>query len=159
MTLQEAIKHCYDVANNKCGQCAEEHRQLAQWLEELERMKMEKEKPAYLSLIAASAAVLSFWADKGCGSEDNKYRRVSIEFRNHDSEFEYSGIVPKEELDVVVKILAGVLSEDIPVNVYQDIGAGGMLRGVRVSSLRSTPEWVLLRGPFLTRDEKINERK
>ena len=55
MTLEEAIKHCEDVAENKeqavydllafgystkeerneCIECAEEHRQLAEWLKEL----------------------------------------------------------------------------------------------------------------------------
>ena len=55
MTLNEAIKHCLEVAENKeqavydllafgystkeerneCIECAEEHRQLAEWLKEL----------------------------------------------------------------------------------------------------------------------------
>lgn len=37
MTLDEAIQHCYDVANKGCDECAEEHLQLAKWLEELKR--------------------------------------------------------------------------------------------------------------------------
>jgi len=44
MTLDEAIQHCYeDVKKEKaCGNkdtCADEHLQLAQWLEELKRLK------------------------------------------------------------------------------------------------------------------------
>ena len=38
MTLEEAIVHCEDVANDRagcCEDCAEEHRQLAEWLKEL----------------------------------------------------------------------------------------------------------------------------
>lgn len=38
MTLDEAIIHCEDVANDRAGcseDCAEEHRQLAEWLKEL----------------------------------------------------------------------------------------------------------------------------
>ena len=44
MTLDEAIKHCdeiadYDCYNYKQMKCAEEHRQLADWLKELKRAK------------------------------------------------------------------------------------------------------------------------
>lgn len=38
MTIDEAIRHCEEVAeqNEKdCIECAKEHRQLAEWLEEL----------------------------------------------------------------------------------------------------------------------------
>lgn len=63
MTLEEAIKHCEDVAENKeqavydllafgystkeerneCIECANEHRQLAEWLTELkERRKNDR---------------------------------------------------------------------------------------------------------------------
>ena len=36
MTLDEAIKHCLDVAhNNSCADCRDEHMQLAGWLLEL----------------------------------------------------------------------------------------------------------------------------
>jgi hypothetical protein len=38
MTLDEAIKHCEEVAEKLCicDECAEEHRQLAEWLRELQ---------------------------------------------------------------------------------------------------------------------------
>ena len=55
MTLDEAIKHCEDVEEEKrkdyeracaynipsegCLECAEEHRQLAEWLEELKQLR------------------------------------------------------------------------------------------------------------------------
>ena len=35
MTLDEAIKHCEERANQDCTDCAKEHRQLAEWLKEL----------------------------------------------------------------------------------------------------------------------------
>jgi hypothetical protein len=42
MTLDEAIKHCEEVANDRagcCEDCAEEHRQLAEWLTELVELR------------------------------------------------------------------------------------------------------------------------
>lgn len=62
MTIDEAIKHCEEVAEEKeaqaweaqlqeeyrtikpCKECAEEHRQLAEWLKELKSFK-EKDEP------------------------------------------------------------------------------------------------------------------
>ncbi len=41
MTLDEAIEHAELVANNCEGECSEEHRQLAEWLRELKRLKAE----------------------------------------------------------------------------------------------------------------------
>ena len=35
MTINEAIQHCDEKASTVCGECAEEHRQLAAWLREL----------------------------------------------------------------------------------------------------------------------------
>lgn len=39
MTLDEAIKHCEEVADSKCDECGTEHRQLAEWLRELKQLK------------------------------------------------------------------------------------------------------------------------
>lgn len=40
MTLDQAIKHCYEVAEKEqCYACAEEHLQLAEWLEELKELR------------------------------------------------------------------------------------------------------------------------
>jgi hypothetical protein len=38
MTLDEAIKHCEDKAQ-QCGDCGKDHAQLAEWLKELKRLK------------------------------------------------------------------------------------------------------------------------
>ena len=39
MTLDEAIDHAKEVAKSKCDKCGEEHKQLAEWLEELKRYR------------------------------------------------------------------------------------------------------------------------
>jgi len=39
MTLDEAIEHAEWCARESHGECAEEHRQLAEWLSELKRLK------------------------------------------------------------------------------------------------------------------------
>ena len=40
MTLDEAIKHAEEVAEEKrCEKCAKEHRQLAEWLKELKQLR------------------------------------------------------------------------------------------------------------------------
>lgn len=42
LTLDEAIKHCEEKTD--CTQCGEEHRQLAEWLRELQKYKDLKEQ-------------------------------------------------------------------------------------------------------------------
>lgn len=40
MTLDDAIKHCQQIAKESdCSECANEHKQLAQWLQELKEFK------------------------------------------------------------------------------------------------------------------------
>lgn len=39
MTLDEAIKHCEEIANSQCDECGLEHKQLAEWLKDYRRMK------------------------------------------------------------------------------------------------------------------------
>jgi hypothetical protein len=39
MTLDEAIAHAEWCAENSCGECADDHRQLAEWLKELKQWK------------------------------------------------------------------------------------------------------------------------
>ena len=73
MTIDEAIKHAKDVAREekyyaqfekstlrtKCITCAEEHEQLAQWLEELKKYKELEEQGLLLKLPFIPAAALS----------------------------------------------------------------------------------------------------
>ena len=42
MTLEEAIKHCEKVTESHCDKCGDEHRQLAEWLRELQIYQKEK---------------------------------------------------------------------------------------------------------------------
>jgi len=45
MTLDQAIEHCYEVAENEqCYDCAEQHLQLAEWLEELKNYRERDKK-------------------------------------------------------------------------------------------------------------------
>ena len=39
MTLEEAIEHALERANKDCSACAQEHRQLAEWLIELKERR------------------------------------------------------------------------------------------------------------------------
>ena len=43
MTIDEAIKHAEEVAEEKrCEKCGEEHRQLAEWLKELKQLRKQE---------------------------------------------------------------------------------------------------------------------
>jgi hypothetical protein len=42
MTIDEAINHCLDISSVTCGGCSDEHMQLAVWLEELKRLRVEE---------------------------------------------------------------------------------------------------------------------
>ena len=46
MRLEEAIQHCKDIVleNKECIGCIQEHRQLFEWLVELQEYRMEKDK-------------------------------------------------------------------------------------------------------------------
>ena len=48
LTLDEAIKHCEEKAD--CTQCGEEHRQLAEWLRELQKYQDLKEQGRVVEL-------------------------------------------------------------------------------------------------------------
>ena len=39
MTLDEAIEHAQEIADKSCDQCAEDHRQLTEWLKELKKLR------------------------------------------------------------------------------------------------------------------------
>ncbi|MCQ2300605.1 MAG: hypothetical protein MJZ81_10835 [Bacteroidales bacterium] len=47
MTIEEAIKHADEVARNGCSNCSQEHRQLADWLRELVKLRKEKNEKKY----------------------------------------------------------------------------------------------------------------
>lgn len=39
MTIDEAIKHCKEIASSECSECAKEHYQLMEWLIDYKRLK------------------------------------------------------------------------------------------------------------------------
>ena len=43
MTLDEAIEHAKEVANYQCNECGKQHKQLAEWLEELKSRRKFKD--------------------------------------------------------------------------------------------------------------------
>lgn len=47
ITLQEAIEHCVEVGNRDdvCAECKAQHKQLAEWLQELQLLKNQKCQP------------------------------------------------------------------------------------------------------------------
>ena len=44
MNIDEAIKHCEEIAGNRCDACGAEHNQLAKWLKELKSQQQEIDK-------------------------------------------------------------------------------------------------------------------
>jgi hypothetical protein len=58
MTLDEAIKHCEEKAQ-QCGDCGKDHAQLAEWLKELKRLK--------------EAEVVEMWVARGMRGELNLF--------------------------------------------------------------------------------------
>lgn len=43
MTLDEAIKHCEEIAESQCDECGLEHKQLAEWLKDYRNMKFHEQ--------------------------------------------------------------------------------------------------------------------
>ena len=67
MTLDEAIKHAEEVANDMelcCKECAEEHRQLAEWLKELKQYREQTDG----DLISRQAVLAIIDEHDYCGS-------------------------------------------------------------------------------------------
>ena len=68
MTLEEAIKHCEDVAEDRCGcaeDCVNEHRQLAEWLKELKAYR-EANTPQTETQTEIQNSNLTFEKQTGC---------------------------------------------------------------------------------------------
>ena len=72
MTLDEAIKHCNEVAEeNECIECAAEHMRLAEWLTELKEFR---EKYADCETCAFSGLPYDAKPCKEC-KNNNEYKR------------------------------------------------------------------------------------
>lgn len=76
MTLDDAIIHAMERANQDCGKCAEEHKQLANWLIELRDLQNIKGKykgeqvmdfaSAFISMQRGHKVARSHWAGYWC---------------------------------------------------------------------------------------------
>ena len=44
MTLDEAIEHAKEIANSQCNECGKQHKQLADWLEELKQYREQSKR-------------------------------------------------------------------------------------------------------------------
>ena len=68
MTLTDAIKHCEDVANDRCGcaeDCVSEHRQLAECLKDYKRLL---ERESYEDVISRKKVIDTIYRE--CSGEN-----------------------------------------------------------------------------------------
>lgn len=63
VTLDEAIKRCYDVAKTNSCDCGEEHRQLAEWLEKLKEYEDAEEQGLLVRLPCKLGDTVYFFSD------------------------------------------------------------------------------------------------
>lgn len=63
MDLDEAIRHAQWVADTNCDQCAEDHRQLVEWLKELKKLRRLSWHPAS-KLPPKSTRIIVCYKDK-----------------------------------------------------------------------------------------------
>lgn len=88
MTLEEAIKHARDVAENNsgvCEECVQEHKQLAEWLEELKHLREQVKRFQWVPVSERTpddyGAVLLQYSSK-FGLESAKRELLSIGYFN-----------------------------------------------------------------------------
>lgn len=76
--LREAIEHCYEVAKDQCGnRCANEHIQLAKWLEDLQDFYALKEQGKLLKLPCKPGDTVY----ELCKFDDGIYRIFSMQIK------------------------------------------------------------------------------
>lgn len=76
MTIDEAIQHCDEKASTVCGECAEEHRQLAAWLRELADYKDTGFAPYDFDNLCREMSKLRM--SVGIGTYDGLYRAAEL---------------------------------------------------------------------------------
>jgi len=115
MTIDEAIKHCLEVAeendlaaetyellaennhnayerltaetnSSRCAECAADHRQLAEWLTELQELRLQIEAPKLGSIeeyhYELAKCKVAFWScNRRCMNAEEQYRRKADELR------------------------------------------------------------------------------
>ena len=72
MTLDEAINHCLERANQDCSSCADEHLQLAEWLIEL--------KDLHKNAQVVDNNTQKMYVDSGCCKKMQQPREVENEY-------------------------------------------------------------------------------
>lgn len=121
MTIDEAIKHCEEVAERyermedshddklkeECLQCAADHRQLAEWLTELKELSLQIAAPRLGSIeeyhYELARCKAAFWScNKRCMDAEEQYRRKADELRK-----------AQEQIDEYKQLLKAAV-EDFP---------------------------------------------
>lgn len=89
MTLDEAIKHCEEVASCKNDDCGAEHKQLAEWLKKLKEYREEE------NILKIGTIVCNHWAGENNPSRYFIYAGTSGKYANGISY--YGGKLNKEQ--------------------------------------------------------------
>ena len=99
MTLDEAIKHAEEVAEEKrCEKCGEEHRQLSEWLKELKQLRKQEKTGHWIDHSDEGYVECS-----NCGSATNCDGNIA------DLHFCFSCGAVMEDKDLICKELAKLL--------------------------------------------------
>lgn len=94
MTLDEAIKHCQEVAKQDCTECGKEHERLALWLTELMAYRATDNEPK-----VNRAEILRM-----CNAIEDAVTRIY----NSDEEIMYNDLISiRDKLQAIGKELTG----------------------------------------------------
>lgn len=120
ITIDEAIKHCYEVAECKCDDCGKEHLQLAKWLEELKESReiINRQKAEVERL---QGRVKSVEYSKQCLLEcfktaKSEARKEFVEgwhtaLEEARTKFAYEPIIVRNAIEVVIAVTDNLLKE------------------------------------------------
>jgi hypothetical protein len=165
MTLDEAIKHCEDVAakcfversaRNHSGKCGFEHLELAAWLREL---KAYKEQEPYVDAISREAAIR--WVKTEC----NPYGKPTIDFESGKKVIEHlkqmPSVTPKQKTGEWIPVSERLPNDrDWYLGIFKEPDTGWInplpfiCDYVGNKTKATTKEHWILRG-FTDRDERI----
>lgn len=76
MTLEEAIQHC--IEKSDCTECGAEHKQLAEWLEELQTLR-KKQTPMKVKDIHVDDFICPACGSENCTSDYKQVPKYCIE--------------------------------------------------------------------------------
>ena len=132
MTLDEAIRHCEEVAadlesyqnqegfssfNVKRCECAADHRQLAEWLRELKELSLQQNAPRLGSIeeyhFELARCKTAFWScNKRCMDAEEQYRRKVEELKT-----------AQEQISEYKRLLKAAIEDMNENNICYDINA------------------------------------